>query len=395
MAGLYIHIPFCKSRCIYCAFYSTTLSGLQDDYVDALCREMDTHPFFGGGCRSVYIGGGTPSQLSPTLLRRLLLYIYKVYRVADDAEVTIECNPDDVTPEYAKAIGRLPINRVSLGAQTFNDERLRWLHRRHNARQVAEAIRLLREVGIRNISIDLMFGFPGESLSDWQDDIRQAIALDVEHISAYSLMVEEGTVLYDLMSKGGERGARSENCLVGEDDSHLSRQGEDDEHSRRMYETLIDQLTQAGYEHYEISNFARPGHRSRHNSSYWNATPYLGIGAAAHSYDGEHRWWNKSDLKQYIADIQSGKSPVEETEALDQETKYNDLITTALRTADGIHLERMLSAFGKAYADYLMANAAPHIRRDMLAITDGRLHLTRRGLFVSDDIMSDLIHIET
>lgn len=385
MAGLYIHIPFCKSRCIYCAFYSTTLSGLQDDYVDALCREMDTHPFFGGGCRSVYIGGGTPSQLSPTLLRRLLLYIYKVYRVADDAEVTIECNPDDITPEYAKAIGRLPINRVSLGAQTFNDERLRWLHRRHNARQVAEAIRLLREAGIRNISIDLMFGFPGESLSDWQDDIRQAIALDVEHISAYSLMVEEGTVLYDLMSKGGERGARSENCLVGEDD----------EHSRRMYETLIDQLTQAGYEHYEISNFARPGHRSRHNSSYWDATPYLGIGAAAHSYDGEHRWWNKSDLKQYIADIQSGKSPVEETEALDQETKYNDLITTALRTADGIHLERMLSAFGKAYADYLMANAAPHIRRDMLAITDGRLHLTRRGLFVSDDIMSDLIHIET
>lgn len=385
MAGLYIHIPFCKSRCIYCAFYSTTLSGLQDDYVDALCREMDTHPFFGGGCRSVYIGGGTPSQLSPTLLRRLLLYIYKVYRVADDAEVTIECNPDDVTPEYAKAIGRLPINRVSLGAQTFNDERLRWLHRRHNARQVAEAIRLLREAGIRNISIDLMFGFPGESLSDWQDDIRQAIALDVEHISAYSLMVEEGTVLYDLMSKGGERGARSENCLVGEDD----------EHSRRMYETLIDQLTQAGYEHYEISNFARPGHRSRHNSSYWDATPYLGIGAAAHSYDGEHRWWNKSDLKQYIADIQSGKSPVEETEALDQETKYNDLITTALRTADGIHLERMLSSFGKAYADYLMANAAPHIRRDMLAITDGRLHLTRRGLFVSDDIMSDLIHIET
>ena len=385
MAGLYIHIPFCKSRCIYCAFYSTTLSGLQDDYVDALCREMDTHPFFGGGCRSVYIGGGTPSQLSHTLLRRLLLYIYKVYRVADDAEVTIKCNPDDVTPEYAKAIGRLPINRVSLGAQTFNDERLRWLHRRHNARQVAEAIRLLREAGIRNISIDLMFGFPGESLSDWQDDIRQAIALDVEHISAYSLMVEEGTVLYDLMSKGGERGARSENCLVGEDD----------EHSRRMYETLIDQLTQAGYEHYEISNFARPGHRSRHNSSYWNATPYLGIGAAAHSYDGEHRWWNKSDLKQYIADIQSGKSPVEETEALDQETKYNDLITTALRTADGIHLERMLSAFGKAYADYLMANAAPHIRRDMLAITDGRLHLTRRGLFVSDDIMSDLIHIET
>lgn len=169
-----------------------------------------------------------------------------------------------------------------------------------------------------------------------------------------------------------------------------------------MYETLIDRLTQAGFEHYEISNFARrttadhrSPYRSHHNSSYWDATPYLGIGAAAHSYDGEHRWWNKSDLKQYIADIQSDKSPIEETETLDLETKYNDLITTALRTADGIQLERMLSAFGKAYADYLMANAAPHIQRGMLAITDGRLHLTRRGLFVSDDIMSDLIHIET
>ena len=423
MAGLYIHIPFCKSRCIYCAFYSTTLSGLQDDYVDALCREMDTHPFFGGGCRSIYIGGGTPSQLSPTLLRRLLLYIYKVYRVADDAEVTIECNPDDITPEYAKAIGRLPINRVSLGAQTFNDERLRWLHRRHNAQQVAEAIRLLREVGIRNISIDLMFGFPGETLADWEKDIRQAIALDVEHISAYSLMVEEGTVLYDLLSRKEERGERKEergkrkeergkrkeergerreNSSSGDDDSHFTPTDEDDEHSRLMYETLIDRLTQAGYEHYEISNFARrttadhpSPYRSHHNSSYWDATPYLGIGAAAHSYDGEHRWWNKSDLKQYIADIQSDKSPIEETETLDLETKYNDLITTALRTADGIQLERMLSAFGKAYTDYLMANAAPHIQRGMLAITDGRLHLTRRGLFVSDDIMSDLIHIET
>ena len=196
-------------------------------------------------------------------------------------------------------------------------------------------------------------------------------------------MYEENTPLYQLLQTG----------KIQETDEELSRE---------MYYTLIDQLAAAGYEHYEISNFARrttadhrSPYRSHHNSSYWDATPYLGIGAAAHSYDGEHRWWNKSDLKQYIADIQSDKSPIEETETLDLETKYNDLITTALRTADGIQLERMLSAFGKAYADYLMANAAPHIQRGMLAITDGRLHLTRRGLFVSDDIMSDLIHIDT
>ena len=384
MAGLYLHIPFCKSRCIYCAFYSTTFSNLHEAYIDALCREMDTRPLPGDGCRSVYLGGGTPSQLSPTLLRRLLLYIYKVYRVDDDAEVTIECNPDDITPQYAEAIAQLPVNRISLGAQTFCDERLRWLRRRHSARQVAEAVGLLRAAGIRNISIDLMFGFPGETLASWQEDIRQALALDVEHISAYALMVEEGTPLCDMLAKGGQP-----------DEA-------DDELSRRMYETLADELRRASFEHYEISNFARrtatsgpSPYRSRHNSSYWNATPYLGLGAAAHSYDGDRRWWNKADVRQYISDMQAGRSAVEEVELLTAKMKYNDLITTAMRTADGLSIGYVEATLGPAYKDYLMATAEPHLRRGLLAEDKGRLHLTRRALFVSDDIMSDLIMVDS
>ena len=202
MAGLYIHIPFCKSRCIYCAFYSTTAHELRQRYVDALCREMEIHPFPEGmSIDTIYLGGGTPSQLTSHQLHQLFIYINKVYGQKPKAngqkpEITIEVNPDDVTPEFAATLSQLPINRVSMGAQTFDDERLRFLRRRHTAAQVSEAVRLLRDAGIRNISIDLMYGFPNETLDDWQHDIDAAVALDVEHLSAYCLSIEEGTPLY-------------------------------------------------------------------------------------------------------------------------------------------------------------------------------------------------------
>ena len=205
MAGLYIHIPFCKSRCIYCAFYSTTAHELRQRYVDALCREMEIHPFPEGmSIDTIYLGGGTPSQLTSHQLHQLFIYINKVYGQKPEAngqkpEITIEVNPDDVTPEFAATLSQLPINRVSMGAQTFDDERLRFLRRRHTAAQVPEAVRLLRDAGIRNISIDLMYGFPNETFDDWQHDIDAAVALDVEHLSAYCLSIEEGTPLYEHM----------------------------------------------------------------------------------------------------------------------------------------------------------------------------------------------------
>ena len=382
MAGLYIHIPFCKSRCIYCAFYSTTQHERMEEYVDSLCKEMElrktSHSTLHtphSTLHTIYLGGGTPSQLSPALLRRLFHNIYKVYEVAADAEITMECNPDDVTPDYAQVIGELPINRVSMGAQTFSDERLHFLHRRHTSSQVKEAVELLRRNGIQNISIDLMFGFPGETLQDWEQDIREALALNVEHLSAYSLMIEEGTELY---RRYGGTGVRE-------------YENNKEELEREMYEVLIDRLETAGFEHYEISNFAKKGFRSRHNSSYWNGTPYIGLGAAAHSYDIETRHWNIADIQTYIERIRQGILPIEETETLDDTTRYNDLITTALRTREGINL----TTLPPSYRDYLLQNAQKNIVRHLLEITDNHLHLTRQGLFVSDDVMSDLILLES
>ena len=238
MAGLYIHIPFCRSRCIYCGFYSTTGLALRQRYVDAVCREMKLRSEWRAAkgerlqIETVYLGGGTPSQLTTDQLRQLFIYINKVYPLTSQ-EITIEVNPDDVTADYAATLQQLGINRVSMGAQTFDEDRLHFLNRRHTAAQVSEAVSLLRQAGIRNISIDLMYGFPGETLSDWDADITRALALDVEHISCYCLMYEEGTPLYRLLQQG----------KVAETD---------EEQERLMYYHLIERLEAAGYEHYEI-----------------------------------------------------------------------------------------------------------------------------------------------
>ena len=388
MLGLYIHIPFCASRCIYCGFYSTTHLNLRQQYVDAVCREMvlrgewrevrgernDSSAEIG----TIYLGGGTPSQLTIPQLRQLFIYINKVYSptshlspLTSETEVTIEVNPDDVTPEFAAILSKLGVNRVSMGAQTFDDQRLRFLRRRHTAAQVPQAVTILRDAGIRNISIDLMYGFPGETLSDWQRDIDEALALDVEHLSAYCLMIEEDTPLYRMMHKGD---SSSQLC--------------DEELERAMYYELIDRLKAAGYEHYEISNFARPGYRSRHNSSYWNDIPYIGLGAAAHSYDGRCRSWNVSDISAYINAINRDQLPCE-CELFDADTHYNDRITTALRTNDGLDL----TTLSDNHRRYCMQEARRLIDDGLLRLTDDRLILTRRGLFVSDMVMSTLMMV--
>ena len=372
MAGIYIHIPFCKSLCIYCGFYSTTGLELRQRYVDALCQEVACRP----SCETVatiYLGGGTPSQLTISQLKQIFDTLYIYNKVEKDAEITIECNPDDVTDEFAKGLTSLPVNRVSMGVQTFSDERLRFLHRRHTAAQAVEAVARLREVGIRNISIDLMYGFPGETLDDWHRDIEAAIALNVEHLSAYCLMIEEGTPLYQLRIKNIE----------------LREEFPSEELERQMYYTLIDRLNTAGYEHYEISNFAHLGYRSRHNSSYWNGIPYIGLGAAAHSYDVKTRSWNVSDIHQYIDSIENGL-PSFEQEQIDDDTRYNDTITTALRTRNGLNLN-MLSDKHRCYC---LHEAQRFIDGGLLQLSpDHHLCLTREGLFVSDMVMSELIMV--
>ena len=365
MAGLYIHIPFCASRCIYCGFYSTIDSSVQNRYVDALCREIEIlseKP----SIQTIYLGGGTPSQLTNENLYRLFNHIYRVYDVDPSAEVTMECNPDDIIKSM---FSDLPVNRVSMGAQTFSNDRLNFIHRRHNAEEVDHAMDIIHDHGIHNVSIDLMFGFPQETLKDWLSDIQHAINLQPEHISAYGLMYEEGTPLYCLLQQG----------KVKEIDEELSL---------RMYDLLIQKLTEAGYEHYEISNFALPGFRSRHNSSYWHNIPYIGIGAAAHSYDIKSRRWNIADIKKYMESIEKGELPYEE-EVLDEEKQYNDLIVTALRTKEGICLNTLSSV----QRDYLLQNSETYIHRGLLAEEDGRLYLTRQGITISNSIMSDLMMV--
>ena len=388
MAGLYIHIPFCKSRCSYCAFYSTTLLELRQRYVNALCKELDSIE-----CKlnTIYLGGGTPSQLSPAQLEQLFSHIAKVYPLptlqegarGGSPEVTIECNPDDITVPYATVLSQLPINRVSMGAQTFNDERLRFLNRRHTSAQVPLAVERLRHAGITNISIDLMYGFPDETLADWEQDIDAVLSLGVPHISAYCLMLEEGTPLYETLKNKNER---------------LNMGSEELE--RQMYELLMDKLATAGYEHYEISNWSltpRPlqgerelkSYRSQHNSNYWKDVPYIGIGAAAHSYTGKKRSWNVADLKEYLRRMENDESPMEDYELIEGWTRYNDRITVALRTCEGLDLNTLPDE----QRSYCMNNARRFLDDGLLREKDHHLVLTRKGLFVSDMVMSELMKV--
>lgn len=375
MAGLYIHIPFCTSRCIYCGFYSTTLSDMKDKYVDAICKEIKLRKDYliDEKIDTIYLGGGTPSTLSGGQLEKIFHCIYDVYNGCKPLETTIECNPDDVTEMFANTISRLPVNRISMGAQTFCDKRLRFLRRRHCANDVGLAVKRLRQIGIRNISIDLIYGFPDETIEDWRKDISEAIRLGIEHISAYSLMIEEGTPLHDMMESG----------KISEIDEELSR---------KMYDTLIEKMESAGFEHYEISNFAKDGKRSKHNSSYWNSTHYIGIGAAAHSYDGNSRQWNISDINEYINNIEVGIIPADK-EILDLSTRYDDMITTALRTKDGINLNKIVKEFGIEYRDFLIDNAKQYTDRNLMIIDNNNIKISREGLFISDTIMRDLMHV--
>ena len=375
MAGIYIHIPFCKRRCIYCDFFSTTQSEKKSAYVRALCRELEMRRDYveGEEIETIYLGGGTPSQLTEEELKAIFSSIYHIYKVKTNAEITLEANPDDLTPEYVAMLRQLPINRISMGIQTFQEETLKLLHRRHTAVQAIEAFRRCREAGFRNISIDLMYGLPGETLETWKEDLRQAINLRPEHISAYHLIYEEDTALWRL---------REQHC-VEEADEDLSVS---------LFTTLIDRLSEAGYQHYEISNFCLPGLHSRHNSSYWTSKKYLGCGPSAHSFNGVSRQWNVASLEGYIKGVEEGELDYE-VEELDLYTRYNDYVLTSIRTCWGMSLSKLRSEFGEELYRYCMRMAKPHEDQGVLENREGVLRLTRKGIFVSDGIMSDLMWV--
>ena len=376
MAGIYLHIPFCKQRCIYCDFFSTTENDKKSTYVQALSKELELRKDYLDGeiIDTIYFGGGTPSQLEEKDFIQLFETIYKIYTVNPKAEITIEANPDDLTPQYIAMLRTLPFNRLSMGIQTFKEDTLRLLHRRHTAAQAQQAYQHCREVGFQNISIDLMYGLPGEALEDWQKDLQTALQMYPEHISAYHLIYEEGTPLWNL----------KETHQVEETDEDLSVS---------LFKELIHTLKSNGYEHYEISNFCRPGFHSRHNSSYWTGKKYLGCGPSAHSYDGTSRQWNVASLSQYIQGIQKG-TPYQEKEELDLYTRYNDFIITRLRTAYGIPTHILKETFGETLFDYCMRMASPHLKQGFLTLDNHVMKLTEKGIFISDGIMSDLLWVD-
>ncbi len=375
MAGVYVHIPFCASRCSYCDFFSTLrLDEVGHDYVEALIAEarLRKAELNGKPVKTLYMGGGTPSQLPLPLLARLIDGLKATLDLNAVEEFTLEANPDDVTPEWCAAVRALGVNRVSMGVQSFQDAVLRLVGRRHTARQAIDAVASLRHVGIDNISIDLIYGLPGQTLETWAESVRQAVDLRPQHISAYGLTYEPGTRLWQQRECG--------EVVEASEDQYLD-----------MYRILVGLLQVAGYEHYEISNFALPGYRSRHNSSYWNETPYLGLGAAAHSYDGTMRRSNPADLCGYIRRITSGQ-PACQVEDLAWWERYDERVMLGLRTADGVDAHRLRSDFGdKAWAHFV-SEARRHIDAgNMICTDDGRYILTSEGIVLSDSVMRDLM----
>lgn len=315
---------------------------------------------------TIYLGGGTPSQLHPTLLHEIFQAVQETFCMDHLQEVTIEANPDDVTPQWVEALHETPVNRISMGVQSFNDEMLRLLRRRHTVQQALDAVTLCRKEGFVNLSLDLIYGLPQQTLAQWQDDVDTLLSLGTPHVSAYALSIEEGTKLWQMVERGEIR----------ETDEELQGQ---------MYEYLMDATAHAGMEHYEISNFALPGFRSRHNSCYWQGIPYLGLGPGAHSYDGKTtRRANFPSLTKYLA-AEGGDVP-HEVEHLTPEECYNELIMTRLRTADGL----ALSALSDRQRDYCLRQATPYLRTGQLVLSGDVLRLHRSGIFISNSIISQL-----
>lgn len=375
MAGVYVHIPFCASRCSYCDFFSTLkMAEAGAPYVEAMIAEARLRhgELRGEPVKTLYLGGGTPSQLPLPLLERLVKGLRETMDLTGVEEFTVEANPDDVTPEWSAAVAALDVNRVSMGVQSFEDEILRLIGRRHSARQAVDAVDTLRAAGISNISIDLIYGLPGQTVDSWTESVEQAIALLPQHISAYGLTYEEGTRLWHQRERGEVLEVPEEQCL-------------------EMYRILVDKLQAAGYEHYEISNFALPDYHSRHNSSYWDNTPYLGLGAAAHSYDGKLRRYNPHDLKEYTEKVLAGE-PAYEQEELAEWERYDERVMLGLRTSQGVDIDWLQQVFGDEAWKHFTSEAQRHIKAGNLRVEGGnRYILTRDGIMVSDSVIRDLM----
>tara|TARA_R110002050_G_scaffold79631_5_gene170193 strand:+ start:7808 stop:8938 length:1131 start_codon:yes stop_codon:yes gene_type:complete len=376
MAGIYIHIPFCKTKCHYCDFYKSTDFGAKTDFLSALKKEIDwrKHELDGESIASIYFGGGTPSVLKIDEINEILHLIDTGYQLEEDIEVTLEANPDDLTELFLERLNTTRINRLSIGTQSFNDHDLKSMNRRHNSRQAINSIKGAQQAGVQNISIDLIYGLPNQTLADWETNVEQAIALDVQHISAYHLTYHEDTVFYDYLKSGKIKELP-------------------DELSLDQFKLLLNRLKSAGFEQYEISNFARNECYSRHNKAYWERKKYLGFGPSAHSFDHKTRRWNVSSLRKYLQAIES-KTSFSETEILSEQDQYNDYMITSLRTKWGISGPYLKENFDPKFRRFFQKQAEKYLTSKHLRYADDVYRLSTEGLFISDKIMEELFFIE-
>ncbi len=373
MAGVYVHIPFCKCFCCYCDFYSITDNSVSEALVQALITEMSLRSRYleDEEVETVYFGGGTPSLLPVAWVNSIIEAIRAGFKVSDDPEITLEVNPDDVSEGYFASLKKAGVNRISLGVQSWDDKRLRFLGRRHSAEQSAQALDLCFREGISYVSTDLIYGIPGMTTADLREDLEKTFAFPVTHLSAYHLTIEEGTRFGKIKNEGKLKEA-------------------DEETSTDQFTVLGKICQENGFIHYEISNFAREGFISRHNSSYWRQIPYLGLGPSAHSFDRRSRQWNISDVKKYIKSINNGEVPFEREE-LDRLTIFNEYVMTSLRTMWGIDLDHVEKFYDKELHDYLVNLSGKYITYGLMKREKNTLALTDQGKMISDNIIAELL----
>lgn len=374
MAGIYIHIPFCKQACHYCDFHFSTSLKKSDEMVLALAKEiiLRKDEFKDEIVETIYFGGGTPSILSSLDLNHLIDEIYANYKVSDNPEITIEANPDDLTPERIVELAKSPVNRLSIGVQSFFEEDLKLMNRAHNANEAKKCLELAVQY-LDNISVDLIYGIPGLTNEKWIKNIQVLLDLNISHISSYALTVEHKTALEKMIQKGEIPAL-------------------DDGVAHEQFLMLVDKLEANGFVHYELSNFGKSNYFSRNNSAYWLGKKYIGIGPSAHSYDGINRSWNVSNNSLYIKSMQENKLP-SEVETLSIIDRYNEYVMTGLRTVWGVSLERIEKEFGKEYLEYLLQNAQRFLDDEKLILESDILKTTKKGKFFCDGIASDLFKI--
>lgn len=375
MAGIYIHIPFCKQRCTYCDFYTQVAPQKIPEIVTSIVSELHLRKDYlkNQQVDTIYFGGGTPSLLNYLQFKSIFNAIFDTYNVDKDAEITFEANPDDLSPAFLEDVLKLPFNRISIGIQSFDDEFLKRINRRHSGIQAIKAVQACKQHGINNISIDLIYGLPGQTMENWSKELETAYGLDVQHISVYGLTYEQGTRLWKQREMG--------TVQVVDEDVMIE-----------MYDLMLQKMDERGFEAYEISNFALPGCRSRHNSAYWKMNPYLGVGPSAHSFDGNSRQWNIASNTKYINSIKNGMVPFEK-EVLSMNDRYNDYVMVSLRTADGIDIDFIEKQFGVDFSEYCMLNSTPYINSKKMIQSNNILKLSNEGIQISNLIISELMKV--